>query len=283
MQIGGWQIETVDTGLFGLDGGAMFGIVPRPLWERAAPPDDRNRIDLAMRLLLLRGHDRVVLVDTGIGDKFGEKETDIYKIDASSSSLDASLAACGVRRDDITDVILTHLHFDHAGGATKLVDGELAPAFANATYHVQKRNLEWGREPSDRDRGSYLRENFDPLADAGVLETLDGPCELFPGVWLDLMNGHTFAQQLVRVTDGARTLLHCGDLVPTAAHVPIPYVMGYDLQPLETVREKREVFEKALAEDWLLVLEHDPTTEAVRLESGKRGAQVRERVRLADA
>lgn len=280
--IAGYDVCTLESGRFGLDGGAMFGIVPKPLWNRRAPADDRNRIDLATRLLLLRGHDRVILVDTGMGDKYSDKERDIYKIDQQHSSLDRSLDSHGLTADDVTDVILTHLHFDHAGGATRRGDGgnDLVPAFGKARYHVQRQNFEWGRKPSDRDRGSYLSENFDPLYDAGCLELLDGPGTIFPGIDLELVHGHTFGQQLVRVHDDDQCLLFCGDLLPTAAHLPVPYVMGYDLQPLETVKEKHALYERAVAGNWLLVLEHDPNGAAIRVRQGERGIEVAEHVDL---
>ena len=283
MRIGDWELSTVDSGRFGLDGGAMFGIVPKPLWERRIPADDRNRIALGMRLLVARGQGRVVLVDTGIGDKFAEKERDIYRIEAPASSLHAALGGAGVDPASITDVVLTHLHFDHAGGSTlRGSDGELAPAFPGAKHWVQRSNLEWARSPSDRDRGSYLAENFDPLADAGVLEILDGPAEPFPGFHLDVVNGHTFGQQLPRIEGGGRTVAFLGDLVPTAAHVPVPWVMGYDLQPLETVREKHALYERAIEDEWLLVLEHDATTPAIRLRRGDRGVEIARHGALAE-
>jgi len=286
LAIAGYELHTLDSGRFGLDGGAMFGIVPKPLWHRVAPADDRNRIDLATRLLLLRGHGRTILVDTGIGDKFADKERDIYKVDPRAGevdrALDGALAERGVARADVTDVLLTHLHFDHAGGATRRAGDALVPGFPNATYHVQERNLAWARDPSDRDRASYLRPDFDPLAEAGVLETLDGGGEPFPGVHVEPVDGHTFGQQLVRIEGEGRTLLFCGDLVPTAAHVSIPWVMAYDLQPLVTVREKHDFFRRALEGEWILVLEHDPEVEAIRLGEGRRGVEVAERLELRD-
>jgi len=281
LRIGDWDVTTIDSGRFGLDGGAMFGIVPKPLWERRILADDENRIELGMRLLLARGHDRTVLVDTGIGDKFPEKEREIYRIDPAFSSLDRALEAAGVDPGSITDVVLTHLHFDHAGGATRRdADGALRPSFPKARHWIQRANLDWARNPSDRDRGSYLAENFEPLAEAGCLEILDGPEEPFPGFSLDVVHGHTFGQQLPRIEGDGRTLAFLGDLVPTAAHVPIPWVMGYDLQPLETVREKHALYERATAGDWLLVLEHDAATDALRLRRGERGVEIAERTSL---
>lgn len=281
MKIGPYEVRMIESGRFALDGGAMFGIVPKPLWDRRAPADERNRIDLATRLMLLRGDDRVVLVDTGMGDDYSDKERDIYKIDQEHSSLARSLAAENLEAEDVTDVVLTHLHFDHAGGTTRRTsEGDLVPAFPNARYHVQRRNFEWARDPSERDRGSYLSENFDPLADAGCLELYDGPGEILPGVFAEVVDGHTFGQQVIRVGDDATTLVYCADLLPTAAHVPVPYVMGYDLQPLVTVREKRELYTRAIEHGWILALEHDPQSAAIRIREGARGFEVAETVAI---
>jgi glyoxylase-like metal-dependent hydrolase (beta-lactamase superfamily II) len=281
MKIAGYEIHPVETGRFALDGGAMFGIVPRVLWERTNPPDEANRIEMAMRCLLLRGHGRTVLVDAGVGTGLGRKEREIYRFEPTPGPLEASLRDLGVGREDVTDVILTHLHFDHAGGAVRREGKELVPAFPRATCHVQRRNFEWACDPSERDRASYRPDDFLPLRDAGCLSLVEGPTELLPGLHLEVVDGHTFGQQIVRVSDTSGTLLFCADLVPTASHVPLPYVMGYDLQPLVTLREKRGVYARAIEEGWILVLEHDATTEAVRVRSGRRGAEVQERLRLA--
>jgi len=281
MNIAGYEIRTLETGRFALDGGAMFGIVPRVLWERTNPPDASHRIALALRVLLVRGRGRTILVDAGMGTKVGKKERAIYAVDTESASLEGSLAAAGIAPAEVTDVILTHLHFDHAGGATrKAEEGRIVPAFPRAIYHVQRGQFEWACAPSDRDRGSYVPDDFLPLRDAGCLRLLDGPGEILDGIHAERVDGHTPAHQAVRVSGSEGTVLFCGDLLPTASHVPLPYVMGYDLQPLKTVEEKKRIFARAVDEDWLLVLEHDPQIEAIRLGAGPRGAQVRERVRL---
>jgi len=280
MKIGSWKISALETGRFALDGGAMFGIVPKPLWNRTNPADEQNRIELALRVLLLRSEKRVVLVDTGIGNKLSDKEQQIYRVDHSRWTLEGSLATHGFAPSDVTDVILTHLHFDHAGGATTIRDGELVPTFPEATYHIQEKNLEWGSSPTLRDRGSYMEQDFKPLVDAGCLRTTDGPRELFEGIHLDVKNGHTMGQQMVRVTDGKSTLFFCADLFPTASHIPLPYIMGYDLQPLVTLAEKGTLLPRALEEGWILFFEHDPGTEAVRVAEGKRGIVAGENVEI---
>lgn len=249
----------------------MFGIVPWVFWTRTNPPDDRQRITLASRSLLIRGEGRCILVDNGNGDKWNDKLKDIYRLDTSASSLDASLAAAGVAPAEITDVVLTHLHFDHAGGSTRLVDGKLVPAFPNATYHVQKDHWEWSQDPTDRDRASFMPDDYMPLLEHGVLNLIDGEGEIFPGISVLVCNGHTTAQQLPRISDGTRTVLFCCDLIPTASHIPFPYIMGYDLRPLVTLEEKKRLLPQAYEEKWHLFLQHDPDVASVTLASTPKG------------
>ena len=271
MHLAGYQIDLVDAGRLRLDGGAMFGIVPRPLWERRIAPDDRNRIPLAMRCLLLRGHGRVILVDTGLGHKADAKFEDIYGVDHAHSTLLGSLAALGVAPDDVTDVVFTHLHFDHAGGATRRTDdGALTLTFPQADHHVQRAHWAWAHE-SPREGASFLPENLDPLEASGRLVLTDGETSPFENVALHVVDGHTTGQQLVRVTDGERSLLHAADLVPTAAHVPLLWVMAYDVAPLATLDEKRQLLGRAAAEGWTLVFEHDPEVASARVVETERG------------
>jgi glyoxylase-like metal-dependent hydrolase (beta-lactamase superfamily II) len=264
LTLGGWTIHTIETGFLGLDGGSMFGSVPKPLWSRLQPPDERNRIRLAMRCLLLEGHGRRVLVDDGIGDKFPPKLADIYAIDTREHSLESSLAACGIGVSDVTDVLLTHLHFDHAGGSTKREGERLVPRLPRARYYVQRRNLENARQPNPRERASYLPENFEPLVDAGVLELWDGPFTPWPGVEVFLADGHTRGQQLVRVSGPEGVLYFATDMIPTSSHVRIPFVMGYDVAAIETMKEKRELLERATSENAWVCLEHDPLVALAR-------------------
>ena len=274
MTLAGYQIDTVEAGRLGLDGGAMFGIVPRPLWERRIAPDARNRIPLAMRCLLLRGHGHTILVDTGLGHKADAKFEEIYAVDHGHSTLLGSLDALGVAPESVTDVVLTHLHFDHAGGATvRTASGGLAPTFPNAHVHVQRAHWAWAHE-SAREAASFLEENLDPLEASGRLVLLDGDEAPWPGVALHVVDGHTRGQQLVRVHDGERSLLHAADLVPTAAHVPLLWVMAYDVQPLTTIREKERLLGRAADEGWTLVFEHDPETVSGRVERTDKGFAV---------
>lgn len=262
MKIGGYDITSLSTGTFGLDGGAMFGIIPKPLWSRSVQPDEQNRISLAARVLLIRGLGKNILIDTGLGDKWASKQQDIYKINSSAGGLLHSLEEQGLDREDITDVILTHLHFDHAGGATMEENGMLIPTFPNATYYVQRENWQWATNPTEKDAGSYLPENFVPLSEHRVLEFVEGEEELLPGIRVLLSHGHTRAHQHPLIRDAETNLFYCGDLLPTRAHLAIPWVMGYDNFPLTTIEEKKWILSRAVADRWILCLEHDPETSA---------------------
>lgn len=272
INIGAYTLTSIETGRFALDGGAMFGVVPKNLWSRTNPPDEENRIPMAMRALLIQGMGKNILVDTGMGEKYDEKSRKIYKLDNSGSSLLSSLTSVGVGVNDITDVIQTHLHFDHCGGSvSKTPDGTLIPTFPNAKHYVQKENLAWARKPTEKDRASYLKDDWEPLAAEGMLEEVDGEGELFPGIHLHIFHGHTKAQQLPRITDGTNHLFFCADLFPTKAHINIPYIMGYDNFPLTTLQEKKTNIPRMYEEKWRLFLEHDPDTVLVQLENTERG------------
>lgn len=282
MQIGPYRLSSIETGAFALDGGAMFGVVPKTLWEKQIPADDRNRIGLAVRALLIEEieGDRKIIVDTGLGQKWGEKLAQIYAVDHSKLRLETSLEAKGLSTASITDVLLTHLHFDHAGGATKKVGEHVVPTFENATYYVQKRNLAWAHEPTEKDRASYLKENFVALEREGVLEVLDGGGEWLAGIELIISEGHTTAMQLPHVHGPEGHLVYCADIIPTAAHVPVPWVMAYDNQPLVTMQEKRALLQRVVEEDWVLFFEHDPSGPAARVEENAKGYHAGERVSL---
>lgn len=258
---------------FGLDGGAMFGIVPKPLWTRTNPADDANRIALASRCLYLEIGERRVLVDAGMGQKWSEKEAGIYALEHPNGSLRAHLQSRGHDPDAITDVVLTHLHFDHAGGLTTDDERGHRATFPNATHWVQRENWLWAHAPTPRDAGSYRRENFDVFgtADGPALELIDGPTTLFGAIEALPMQGHTPGMQVLRFTHAGQTLVYLADLIPTRGHVPVPYVMGYDVQPLHTVREKAEILDQAVRHDWILVFEHDPDEAFARVERDARG------------
>ncbi|HTK81558.1 MAG TPA: MBL fold metallo-hydrolase [Bacteroidota bacterium] len=271
MKLANYTLHPIETGRFALDGGAMFGIIPRPLWGKTNPPDDRNRIELAARALLVLGNGRKILIDNGNGPKFTDKQVDIYRLDMSRYELHASLQKVGLTVADITDVLLTHLHFDHAGGSTYRDNGVLKPTFPNAKYYVQKAHWQQAMNPTEKDRGSFMPDDYMPLKEHGVLDLVDGECEIFPNISLVTVNGHTAAQQLPKISDGKTTVLYTCDLFPTTSHIPLPYIMAYDLRPLTTLEEKKKILTKAVEEDWTLFFEHDPQTVAGKVKRTEKG------------
>ena len=271
MKIGPYTLHEIHAGRLGLDGGAMFGIVPKPLWERKIPADARNRIPLAMRCLLLEGDGRLVLIDNGLGDKYDAKFADIYAVDHASSELHRSLDAAGFGADEVTDVVLTHLHFDHCGGSTtRDADGGLRVAFPNATFHVQRSHWDWAHA-SPREGASFLAENLEPLEASGQLRFVDGPGEVVPGVEATVVNGHTRGQQMLTIADADQTLVFAADLLPTAAHVPTLWVMAYDVAPLDTIAEKERFLDRAAAEGWTVFFEHDTEVATAKIRKTERG------------
>ncbi len=273
MQIGPYEIIPIVTSHFALDGGAMFGVVPKPLWSRATRVDELNRIDMVTRTLLLRSHDRLILVDTGNGNKWEEKLRQIYRIDVESYQLTHSLTQHGITPAEITDVICTHLHFDHVGGNTVFRGGKLEPAFPNATYWVQQANWDLANHPSEKDRASFLSENWSVLAENGLVKILAGEQEWIDGIRLEIVHGHTRGQQLPVISDGSTTLLYGGDLFPMRAHIPLPWVMAYDIAPMESIAEKKRILPRMVEEEWILFFEHDPDVHACRVLRTERGYQ----------
>jgi glyoxylase-like metal-dependent hydrolase (beta-lactamase superfamily II) len=271
MKIGDYELHPIETGRFALDGGAMHGVVPKPLWEKTSPPDDRNRITLAARALLLKGKERTILIDVGNGSKLNPKLAGIYRIDTSQSDLVSSLRRHGVTTDQVTDVILTHLHFDHAGGSTMLFNGALRPTFPNARYYVQRAHWDAAQEPTERDRASFFPEDFLPLKEQGRLEFTDGEGEIFPGIRVRVLHGHTTALQCPIISGGGTTLFYSADLLPLASHVQLPWIMAYDLRPLVTLEEKRRLLADAVEGNWVLFFEHDPDVVAARVRRGDKG------------
>lgn len=281
-QLGPYTLHTIETGRFGLDGGAMFGVVPKPLWEKRIAPDEKNRIPLAMRCLLLEGNDRLILIDTGLGDTYTDKFAKIFAIDHEHSELHRSLKAAGHSAADVTDVVLTHLHFDHGGGCTTRRNGMLALTFPNATHYVQRAHWNWARNPNPREKNSFLEENLEPLASASQLHLLDGDGPLFDNVTVRTVFGHTEAQQMVQIDGDGQTLVFVADLLPTTAHVPLPYVMGYDVRPLQTMKEKEAFLDEAHTEGWHLFFEHDPDVALANLQEGPKGLETTNHRPLAE-
>jgi glyoxylase-like metal-dependent hydrolase (beta-lactamase superfamily II) len=272
-RLGGIRLHALEAGLQRLDGGAMFGVVPKPLWEKRIPPDGRNRIPLALRCLLIEAPAALVLVDTGVGSKGDDKFHDIYGIENTGdpTRLEDAILAAGHQPDDIDVVISTHLHFDHAGGNTvRDPDGRIRPTFPRARYVVQRREYEFAALPNERIRASYMAHNYEPIADASLWDFVDGATEIVPGVSVVPTPGHTPHHQSVLVQSEGQTACFLADLVPTAAHLPLPWIMGYDLEPLVTLDTKRALLDRALTEEWLLIFEHDPATPWGRLTAGRK-------------
>ncbi|MEZ6197186.1 MAG: MBL fold metallo-hydrolase [Planctomycetota bacterium] len=263
MRFADWTVTEIDSGHVFLDGGAMFGNVPKVLWEREHPADDKNRIDLAMRCLVLERGERRFLVDTGAGDKWDDKLRGIYGL--GPSRLEASLRAAGIEPESITDVVLTHLHFDHAGGVSSMRDGEARLVFPQAVHWVQRRNLDNARRPGIRERASYLPENVEPVA-AGRVELLDGDVEIAPGLSVRAYDGHTVGLQVVRLATPEGGLVYAADMIPTSSHLRGPYTMGYDICAGRLVEEKATLLEDCLDHGLLVCFEHDPRHAAAALE-----------------
>jgi methylmalonyl-CoA epimerase len=267
---GDLELVCLSDGYFRLDGGAMFGAVPRTMWERRMAPDDRHRILLGLRPLLVRGS-RTMLIDAGVGDKMSVKAADIYGLDRAWQ-LDHSLEAAGVSASSIDIVLATHLHFDHAGGFTVGENGRLRPRFPRAQYIVRRGEWEDAMAPNERTKGSYFVENYQPLAEAGVLQLLDEDRMIMPGVRVRRTGGHTMHHQMVVLESGGRTAVFVGDLIPTTAHLADPWIMGYDLFPLDTLAFKRSFIREAIARGYLIFFEHDPELPAgyIRERDGRR-------------
>lgn len=268
-RLGRWTVHALQAGSQHLDGGAMFGVVPKVLWSRRLPADDRNRIPMGMRCLLVEHEDGLVLVDTGAGNKESEKFYDIYGIenrpedagvpaDGASTALEAALRVAGFRPDDVHLVINTHLHFDHAGGNTvRDADGRLRPAFPNARYLVQRGEYEYACNANERTTASYFPHNYEPLLETGQMELVEGEPEVLPGIRLLRTPGHTPYHQSVLLEDGDERLCFLGDVCPTQWHLPLPWIMGYDVEPLVTLESKRWLLRRAMEEGWLVMFEHD--------------------------
>jgi glyoxylase-like metal-dependent hydrolase (beta-lactamase superfamily II) len=262
MLFGDFELTPLLDGYFRLDGGAMFGVVPKPLWEKRAPADERNRITLAMRPLLVRDATRLMIIDAGCGDKMDARSAEIYGLDRREN-LDVTMARAGVKAEDIDLVIASHLHFDHAGGFTaKDASGAVTPRFPKARYVASHGEWEDATHPHERNRASYLAENFVPLQEAGVLDFIRGDQEIVPGIRVRRTGGHTRFHHIVYLESGGRTAVFAADLIPTTAHVDAPWIMGYDLYPMETLEFKKLFLKEAIEREYLVLFEHDPRVAA---------------------
>ncbi|WP_138990728.1 MBL fold metallo-hydrolase [Larkinella sp. C7] len=273
-------VQTIDTGFFKLDGGAMFGVVPKSLWNKSNPADERNLCTWAMRCLLVEEGNRLLLVDTGLGDKQDARFFSHYEPHGEASLL-KSIRQAGYSEKDITDVLLTHLHFDHVGGAVSRSADQLVPTFPSATYWSHSAHWDWATNPNSREKASFLKENIEPLQQSGQLQFVDQGGFSFPNVELVQVDGHTEKMTLPVFQVGNRKVAYVADLIPSSAHVPLPWIMSYDVRPLLTMEEKTRMLRQAAEENWILVFEHDPVVEAATVEATEKGIRIREKGQLA--
>lgn len=277
------KLHTIDTGFFKLDGGAMFGVVPKQIWQRTNPADDLNLCDWATRLLLIEDGDKLILIDTGLGDKQNEKFFGHYHRHGEDT-LDKSLGKLGYTREDITDVILTHLHFDHCGGAIHRVGEKLRPSFYHATYWSNETH--WNaatKNPNPREKASFLPENILPLQESGQLKFINEQNPNFnANINIRFVHGHTEAMMLPQIKYKDKTILYMADLLPSVGHIPLPYVMSYDVNPLITMEERALFWNEIVANEYILFLEHDPTFECCTLQHTEKGIRLKDTFKLAD-
>ena len=287
------KLYSINTGYFKLDGGAMFGVVPKSLWNKINPADENNLCPWALRSLLIEDGDKLILIDNGIGDKQDEKFFGHYYLHGDDT-LDKSLAKHGFHRDDITDVILTHLHFDHCGGSIIRQGDKLVPAFKNATYWSNEEHWEWATKPNDREKASFLKENILPIHESGQLKFIDTPNvdwdatkplpeqKFSDAISMRFVEGHTAAMMLPQIRYGAKTIVYMADLLPCAGHIPIPYVMAYDMFPLTTLNEKKSFLSEAVANNYILFFEHDAKIECCDLQQTEKGIRAGNSFRLSE-
>ena len=271
------KLYPVETGNLKLDGGAMFGVVPKVIWSKLYPCDENNLCNWIMRCLLIVDNDRRILIDTGIGSKQTEKFFSNYYLNGESS-LDSSLSGIGVSPDDITDVILTHLHFDHCGDAVRWNETgtDYVPTFKNAVYHTSRRQWEWALNPNNREKASFLKENILPIRDKCRLNLIENDGEIFPGIAVRMFNGHTDGQVIPFISYKNSTVVFMADVLPSVAHIPLPYVMSYDTRPLITLGEKEQFLQEATKENYILFFEHDLYHECCSLKETEKGIRMKE-------
>jgi glyoxylase-like metal-dependent hydrolase (beta-lactamase superfamily II) len=276
------KLYTIDTGFFKLDGGAMFGVVPKTIWNAINPSDEKNLCKWAMRCLLIEEGNRLILIDCGLGNKQSEKFFSHYEPHGDKNLL-SSLNAHGFSAGDVTDVFLTHLHFDHCGGAIAYnSDNKLVPVFPNAIYHSNEKHWETATHPNQREKASFLKENILPILESGQLKMLKEGDELFPEFRIKFVHGHTDSMMLPIISCNNYTIAYMADLIPSAGHIPVPFVMAYDLRPLITLEEKQNFLQTAATDDYILFFEHDPLIEACRLIKTEKGVRISDRVLIEE-
>ena len=282
MKIGKYDLYSVETSEFGLDGGAMFGIIPKPVWEKKVSADELNRVNMVTRSLLLVSDEKKILIDTGNGTKWEEKYKLIYDINTDQYNIEKSLGKYGFSSEQITDVICTHMHFDHIGGNTKIKSGEVVPTFPNAKYWISQENWKLANHPSQKDAGSFIEHDWKVLAENQMIEIIDGREPFIEGIETFVTHGHTPGLLHPIVSDGSNKLFYGADIFPMAAHIPIPWVMAYDVQPVVTMEEKQKLLQKMGCEDWILFFEHDPHIQACTVHKGEKHYKLNKRIQISD-
>ena len=282
MKIGKYDLYSVETSEFGLDGGAMFGIIPKPIWEKKVSADELNRVNMVTRSLLLVSDEKKILIDTGNGTKWEEKYKQIYDINTDQYNIEKSLGKYGFSSEQITDVICTHMHFDHIGGNTKIKSGEVVPTFPNAKYWISEENWKLANHPSQKDAGSFIEHDWKVLAENQMIEIIDGREPFIEGIETFVTHGHTPGLLHPIVSDGSNKLFYGADIFPMAAHIPIPWVMAYDVQPVVTMEEKQKLLQKMGCEDWILFFEHDPHIQACTVHKGEKHYKLNKRIQISD-
>ena len=282
MKIGKYDLYSVETSEFGLDGGAMFGIIPKPVWEKKVSADELNRVNMVTRSLLLVSDEKKILIDTGNGTKWEEKYKKIYDINTDQYNIEKSLGKYGFSSEQITDVICTHMHFDHIGGNTKIKSGEVVPTFPNAKYWISEENWKLANHPSQKDAGSFIENDWKVLAENQMIEIIDGREPFIEGIETFVTHGHTPGLLHPIVSDGSNKLFYGADIFPMVAHIPIPWVMAYDVQPVVTMEEKQKLLQKMEREDWILFFEHDPHIQACTVHKDGKHYKLNKKIKISD-
>ena len=282
MKIGKYNLYSVETSEFGLDGGAMFGIIPKPVWEKKVSADELNRVNMVTRSLLLVSDEKKILIDTGNGTKWEEKYKKIYDINTDQYNIEKSLGKYGFSSEQITDVICTHMHFDHIGGNTKIKSGEVVPTFPNAKYWISEENWKLANHPSQKDAGSFIEHDWKVLAENQMIEIIDGREPFIEGIETFVTHGHTPGLLHPIVSDGSNKLFYGADIFPMVAHIPIPWVMAYDVQPVVTMEEKQKLLQKMEREDWILFFEHDPHIQACSVHKDGKHYKLNKEIKISD-
>ena len=282
MKIGKYDLYSVETSEFGLDGGAMFGIIPKPVWEKKVSADELNRVNMVTRSLLLVSDEKKILIDTGNGTKWEEKYKQIYDINTDQYNIEKSLGKYGFSSEQITDVICTHMHFDHIGGNTKIKSGKVVPTFPNAKYWISEENWKLANHPSQKDAGSFIEHDWKVLAENQMIEIIDGKEPFIEGIETFVTHGHTPGLLHPIVSDGSNKLFYGADIFPMVAHIPIPWVMAYDVQPVVTMEEKQKLLQKMEREDWILFFEHDPHIQACSVHKDGKHYKLNKEIKISD-